>query len=58
MPMYLWSLDSVLNISELVTDASSTIIKMLQELKGNYITVYLRSPSEHLHEYELSYNSD
>ena len=25
MPMYLWSLDSVLNISELVTDASSTI---------------------------------
>lgn len=50
--------NSVLNISELVTDASSTIIKMLKELKGNYITVYLRGTSERLHEYGLSYNSD
>ena len=30
--------NSVLNVSELVTDASSTIIKMLTELKGNYNT--------------------
>ena len=29
---------SVLNVSELVTDASSTIINMLTELKGNYNT--------------------
>ena len=30
--------NSVLNVSELVTDASSTIINMLMELKGNYNT--------------------
>ena len=50
--------NSVLNISELVTDASSAIIKVLKELKGNYVTVHLRGPSEHSHEYGLSYNSD
>ena len=30
--------NSVLNVSEMVTDASSTIIKMLTELEGNYNT--------------------
>ena len=35
--------NSLLNVSELVTDASSTIIKMLRELKGNYIRVCLKN---------------